>query len=82
MFVTIFRGANHRPHIRWAGTFIAALLLAGTGPSAVAEPKGHKVAIEALQYSPPVIEVIAGDTVVWTNKDPFPHTVTAENRSF
>lgn len=38
--------------------------------------------IEALQFSPQVIEVAPGDTIVWINKDPFPHTATAQDRSF
>ena len=76
------RGARHRAHARWAPIFVGALIWAGTAPFAMAEPKVHTVIMEALKYLPPVIEVAAGDTVVWTNKDPFPHTVTAENRSF
>ena len=36
----------------------------------------------AMQFSPQVIEVAPGDTVVWTNKDPFPHMATAQDRSF
>lgn len=37
----------------------------------------HTVAIEGVAYQPPVLVVRRGDTVVWVNKDPFPHTVTA-----
>jgi plastocyanin len=76
------RVAGHRPHARWTGIFVGVLIWAATAPFAVAEPKVHMVIMEALKYAPPVIEVAAGDTVVWTNKDPFPHTVTAENRRF
>ena len=42
-------------------------------------------AIQAEGYYPRVITIDAGDTVVWINKDPFPHTVTssgATNHAF
>jgi plastocyanin len=32
---------------------------------------------EGVAYQPAAILVKRGDTVVWVNKDPFPHTVTA-----
>jgi plastocyanin len=35
------------------------------------------VTIQALQYTPQTLTVRPGDAVVWVNKDPFPHTVTA-----
>jgi len=70
---------------------VVALLLysAGHGSTADAEPSRtvnpesvkpakHTVTIDALQFQPSVIEVKRGDSIVWTNKDPFPHTVTAE----
>ncbi len=40
------------------------------------------VTIENLQFSPTVLSVRRGDHVVWTNKDLFPHTVTATNKAF
>jgi len=35
------------------------------------------VAIEGMKFVPERLEVAAGDTVTWTNKDLVPHTVTA-----
>ena len=29
-----------------------------------------------MRYLPETVEVQPGDVVVWTNQDPFPHTVT------
>lgn len=37
----------------------------------------HTVIIEGAAYQPAVTVVKRGDTVVWVNKDPFPHTVAA-----
>ncbi|HET7197484.1 MAG TPA: cupredoxin family copper-binding protein [Burkholderiales bacterium] len=35
------------------------------------------MAIEGMQFVPARLEVSAGDTVTWTNRDLVPHTVTA-----
>ena len=45
--------------------------------AALAAGKTHAVRIEGMKFVPERIEVAAGDTVVWTNKDLVPHTVTA-----
>lgn len=37
----------------------------------------HLVVIEGMKFVPERLEVAAGDTVTWTNKDLVPHTVTA-----
>lgn len=44
---------------------------------AAGKPAIHTVLIQAVSYQPSVLTVRRGDTVVWVNKDPFPHTVTA-----
>ena len=38
----------------------------------------HTVVIDGLKYEPETLTAKRGDTIVWVNKDPFPHTVTAE----
>jgi plastocyanin len=43
-----------------------------------AGPKTHHVAIKGFKFDPEKLEVEAGDTVVWTNEDIVPHTVTAD----
>jgi plastocyanin len=40
------------------------------------------VSMEAVRFAPEVLRVRLGDTVVWVNDDPFPHTATADDRSF
>lgn len=39
--------------------------------------KTHAVRIEGMKFTPERVELAAGDTVVWTNKDFLPHSVTA-----
>jgi plastocyanin len=43
----------------------------------VPKPKTHTVTIEATSFKHDRLTVAVGDTVVWVNKDPFPHTATA-----
>lgn len=59
----------------------AAAFFAGPGtPAAAPKHAVHTVVIDGMQFSPAVLEVHAGDTVVWKNKDPFPHTATSDSR--
>ncbi len=41
----------------------------------------HAVAIQGFVFAEKSITVKKGDTVVWTNKDSAPHTVTGDNDS-
>lgn len=43
----------------------------------LAAAKDHEVSIEGMKFVPETLEVAAGDTVTWTNKDFVPHTVSA-----
>jgi plastocyanin len=63
---------------------LVAASLAGTAASANAADKSrvHTVLIDGMKFSPQTLEVNAGDTVVWRNKDPYSHTATAENKAF
>jgi plastocyanin len=42
------------------------------------KPATHTIVIDGTKYAPETLTVRRGDTVVWINKDPFPHTVTAK----
>jgi len=37
----------------------------------------HEIVIQGVQFVPATLKVKRGDVVVWTNRDPFPHTATA-----
>lgn len=43
---------------------------------------GAEVDIQEFAFGPNEIQVAAGDTVVWTNLDPFAHSVRAGDQSF
>jgi len=54
-----------------------ALAASPLGVAAADRGRTHEVVIQGLLYVPETLTVRPGDVVVWTNKDPFPHTVTA-----
>jgi plastocyanin len=61
------------------------LLLWGSRPGAAADipkPVTHTVTMEATAFQPAILTVKAGDSVVWVNKDPFPHTATSGTGGF
>lgn len=58
---------------------VTAFALVGCGSSS--GPKTHHVAIRGMQFEPALVDVAVGDTVVWTNTDIVPHTVTSTSRS-
>ncbi|HZW19705.1 cupredoxin domain-containing protein [Noviherbaspirillum sp.] len=56
-----------------------ALALSSVGAATAPKAAVHTVVIEGMQFSPAVLEVNAGDTVIWHNKDPYPHTATTDS---
>ena len=56
---------------------LLAVCLAIFPAATLAAGKTHTVRIEGMKFVPERVEVAAGDTVVWTNKDFLTHTVTA-----
>jgi len=67
----------------FSAALVAALLLCGPSTGiGDARPVVHSVVIEGTSFNPQSLTVRQGDVVVWKNKDPFPHTVTARNLQF
>lgn len=67
---------------RWRAVAALALASAAAGASlpawADAKPVTHTIVMHATSYAPLALTVKRGDTVVWVNKDPFPHTATSK----
>jgi plastocyanin len=70
---------------QWAALCIVTMLwVAGVGDArrSAAGATTHTVAIDGVTFMPATLTVTVGDTVVWVNKDPFPHTVTSSAGAF
>jgi plastocyanin len=50
--------------------------------AAAAKPTTQTITIEAMQFQPADVTVKPGDSVVWVNKDMFPHTATSKADAF
>ena len=51
--------------------------------TAAAKPgRTTTVTMDGVRFQPAEVVVSVGDTVRWTNKDPFPHNVTSTDRAF
>lgn len=73
--------------VQWFLILLAVVAVNGLGSritAAAAHPKPttHTVVIEAVRFDPPELTVNVGDTIVWINHDPFPHTATAVGKNF
>lgn len=76
-----------RTNLRWVLLLFGAVSATGLTAAladAAARPKPttHQVVIEAVRFDPQDLTVKVGDTVVWINHDPFPHTATAVGKQF
>ena len=73
---------NPRTRIVVVVSFVAAVALLSirVGHGAATRPVKHTVTIEAVKFDPEVVDARRGDTIVWINKDPFPHTATAAGK--
>lgn len=55
---------------------------AGSPVTTAAGPAAGAVTITGFAFAPTPLRVAVGATVTWTNGDPVPHTVTADNGDF
>jgi plastocyanin len=60
---------------------ISAALLYATAPEVIAANPAA-VRIDNFNFTPPVLVVTAGTTVIWTNDDDSPHTVREKDGRF
>jgi plastocyanin len=55
---------------------------AGTTTATTANTGGQAVTIESNSFNPASLTIKVGETVTWTNKDSYAHTVTSDNGAF
>lgn len=51
----------------------------GSGSSEQQASKTYNISIQNSAFQSPLLMINVGDTVVWTNKDSMPHTVTSDS---
>jgi plastocyanin len=69
-------------HGKGAFALFAALSTTVFSTQALAAPTTHTIVIEAMAFSPKVLEVKVGDTIEWINQDAFPHNATTVSGGF
>jgi plastocyanin len=67
-----------RPSLAALACALAFVFGGGASIGIAAAATTHTVVIDGVKYDPETLTVKRGDTVVWVNKDPFPHTVTSK----
>jgi plastocyanin len=72
---------SRRLCVRVLGAALALCLLAPVG-SALAQDADATVDMSSISFKPPIVHIQPGQTVLWTNSDPFQHTVTADDGSY
>jgi len=61
---------------------LAALAVVMTFAGCARPAETHTVTIEGTRFTPESLTIAVGDSVVWINKDPFPHTATSKAGGF
>ena len=61
---------------------LSVLVLDAKAGQTARKPKTHTVVIEGTTFAPASLTIASGDSVVWLNKDPFPHTATSKAGGF
>jgi plastocyanin len=75
---------RRRAFLAWAasGGTAAAMALIGCRQAPARTPVTHTVTIEGMRFTPESLTVKVGDSVVWVNRDMFPHTATSKDGGF
>lgn len=68
--------------VAWSIAALALLVLDARAGDVARKPKTHTVVMTGVAFEPASLTVASGDSVVWVNKDPFPHTATSKAGAF
>ena len=74
-------GAGSRVRLALIAACTSGLLVHAASDAQAADarkPATHTIVIDGTKYAPETLTVNVGDSIVWVNKDPFPHTATAK----
>lgn len=76
------RVARWRMSLAGIAATLAVLSCGYLGAADTRKPVTHTVTIDGASFTPEVLTVKAGDTIVWMNKDIIPHTATSKAAGF
>ena len=71
------RRSNRTLHLAFLAAALGLCCIGLSAAAPAAKPTTHTVVMEAVSFQPNVLTIGVGDSVVWLNKDPFPHTATS-----
>jgi plastocyanin len=69
--------SRRAPAVSAVALVLVMLGMTSGAVAGAAKPASHTVTIEGTAFSPADLSVVAGDTIVWVNKDPYPHSATS-----
>jgi plastocyanin len=72
----------HPPSTSFAALALACALALLPAPGVLRAAEMKEIVIDAMRFAPQTIEARVGDVIVWSNHDPFPHTVVADRGEF
>jgi plastocyanin len=69
-------------HVLLGCASVALCGVAADSSAAARKPVTHTVTIDGSRFEPETLSVVAGDTVMWVNKDLVAHTATSKTGVF
>jgi plastocyanin len=66
----------------WKVAVVGALMMLPFVTESAAQAADHRITIARMKFSPALVQVKAGDVVIWENDDMFRHTATARGNGF
>lgn len=65
-----------------AAAGLVMIVMAPGAAAGAAAPVTHTLTIEGTTFGPADLTVNTGDSIVWVNKDPYPHTASSKDGGF
>ena len=77
--VFYFRSIKNKPELEAEKSQAPDSIVNTIAPETTTVPATHTIAIQNFAFDAQLVNINKGDSVVWTNNDSAPHTVTGNN---